>query len=485
MSRPSSSFAGRRATRARGAIFIAALGITVVLSALVLVFAQSMRTEAMTAANRLAFKQADALEQGAERWVMAQVEGGAGDASTVCATPAEALPVGDGYFWVIRPSQDDVTQFDFGITDEASKINLNAHQADPATLTTQLLSMSAMTEEAADSIIDWRDSDETPGASGAESSYYSSLAESYVAKNGAYETVDELFLVAGITPELMYGVDKNRNGVIETSESANANKGTTFGSDETSQRGIAPYLTVWIPTASTTTTSATSTTSTTTKLNVNATGNQARTQRINMMTAAGIEASRVQTIANGWNGQFVDLDAFQTTVFKTLSEWQLVADKVGIGPRNQATISAVGLVNPGTALKPVLIALGLSDDDATRLVSFRTGADLSNFSWLFDSGITKSTINRALTNMTSKSSFYSADIVAVDRTSRAFKRVRIVVDGSATPSKIVYRKELSDLGWPLPAEIRTAMRSGQAPPTGYSSTNVNKGSTSGVKSGLH
>jgi Tfp pilus assembly protein PilX len=83
-------------SRQRGAIFITALGIIVILSGLVLVFAQDMRTEAIGSANRMAYIQADAVERGAEQWVLAQVEASPGDASTITETPAEAIQISSG-----------------------------------------------------------------------------------------------------------------------------------------------------------------------------------------------------------------------------------------------------------------------------------------------------------------------------------------------------------------------------------------------------
>src|SRR4051812_30086300 len=65
---------GRRVPKRKGAIFIAALGVTVVLSGLLLVFAQEMRTEAIAGANRVADAQAAAVEQAGEQWVLAQLQ---------------------------------------------------------------------------------------------------------------------------------------------------------------------------------------------------------------------------------------------------------------------------------------------------------------------------------------------------------------------------------------------------------------------------
>ncbi len=56
-----------------------------------------------------------------------------------------------------------------------------------------------------DSILDWRDSDDLHRINGAENDYYRSLAEPYDCKNGDFDSVEELLLVRGVTPELFYG----------------------------------------------------------------------------------------------------------------------------------------------------------------------------------------------------------------------------------------------------------------------------------------
>jgi general secretion pathway protein K len=56
-----------------------------------------------------------------------------------------------------------------------------------------------------DSILDWRDADDLHRVNGAENDYYRSLAEPYDCKNADFDTVEELLLVRGITPELFHG----------------------------------------------------------------------------------------------------------------------------------------------------------------------------------------------------------------------------------------------------------------------------------------
>src|SRR5688572_235486 len=89
--------------RRRGSIFITALALTIVLSGLLLVFAQTMRTEVIAAGNRISALQADTIEQGAEQWVLAQIEGNSNNPTEITDTPAEQLGLGSGYFWILRP----------------------------------------------------------------------------------------------------------------------------------------------------------------------------------------------------------------------------------------------------------------------------------------------------------------------------------------------------------------------------------------------
>ncbi|MEK6201739.1 MAG: type II secretion system minor pseudopilin GspK [Desulfobulbaceae bacterium] len=62
-----------------------------------------------------------------------------------------------------------------------------------------------------DSLIDWIDAEDGDWEQefGAESSYYLSLEMPYPCKNGPVEFVEELLLVQGFTPELLFGTDKH------------------------------------------------------------------------------------------------------------------------------------------------------------------------------------------------------------------------------------------------------------------------------------
>jgi type II secretory pathway component PulK len=109
----------------------------------------------------------------------------------------------------------------FGLTDESGKINLNALLTFDSTgnLGYQILmGLPNMTDDIANAILDWLDADDDPRQNGAESDYYLTLNPPYHAKNGPLDSLDELLLVRGVTPQLLYGNDRNRNGVLDPDE---------------------------------------------------------------------------------------------------------------------------------------------------------------------------------------------------------------------------------------------------------------------------
>lgn len=60
-----------------------------------------------------------------------------------------------------------------------------------------------------DAIVDWIDEDDRESDNGAENSYYESLSKPYSCKNKPLDYIEELLLVRGITPALLFGAGKN------------------------------------------------------------------------------------------------------------------------------------------------------------------------------------------------------------------------------------------------------------------------------------
>lgn len=199
-------------------------------------------------------------------------------------------PAGDGSdlrFSIVAVAQDsygEPTGWRFGLEDEGAKLNINTlatsdlfaveeeggqeeDSLDPATgepgeageptdatgeegelgeevvdpRQFALMQLPNMTEQIADSILDWIDEDEDMRAAGAEADMYSMMLN-YSPSNGPIVSLDELLLVQGVTPELLYGADRNHNGIIDESEQNDAASGG--GAEGSMARGWSAYLTV-------------------------------------------------------------------------------------------------------------------------------------------------------------------------------------------------------------------------------------------------
>ena len=77
-----------------------------------------------------------------------------------------------------------------------------------------------MTSDIIGAIIVWRSAatQNTAAPGGANSDYYMSLRPPYLARNGPFQTVRELLMVRGVTPELLLGNDHNQNGFLDSDE---------------------------------------------------------------------------------------------------------------------------------------------------------------------------------------------------------------------------------------------------------------------------
>ena len=136
-------------------------------------------------------------------------------------------PVAAGNFTVLSPAinSDGYTAgIRYGLENESARLNLNALlTADDYAENggrTLLMALPGMTEQEADAIMDWIDEDDEPREYGAEYDYYQGLSSPYTPTNGPFNTVEELLLVRGVSPQLLFGADVNRNGMVDAHEQA-------------------------------------------------------------------------------------------------------------------------------------------------------------------------------------------------------------------------------------------------------------------------
>ncbi len=435
----------------RASVLIIVLWIAIGLVSIALYFAHSMTFELRASDNRATGLAADQAIEGAARYVSYALA----NYATNGAVPAtnqfacEAVPVGDARFWIIGrdPSGTPSTEPYFGLIDEGSKLNLN-------TANTNTLSyLPGMTLDFADAIADWR----STNGGGVYALNYAALG--YEDKNSAFETVDELRLVDGATIDLLVGNDLNRNGVLDTNEKSLNGGGTV-------SPGLFEYATIYTREPNFHSDGSTLT-------NVN-TASERTLQSLFQgagVNNAGTLASAVYASMHpgGTTGRTIPCNGLLDLAVRCRNAGMNTADFTKFySDVTTSTASYLrGRVNVNTASAAVLEALfmGLNVDQQTAtgaaqtLVNYRgqNPNNLTSVAWIIDALGTSSTALQALRlgdYVTTRSFQFTADIAAVGPFGRGYRRVKFIFDTSDGTPKILYRQDLSRLGWALGEKAR-------------------------------
>ena len=191
----------------RGVALLLALLVLALLVALILEFDSDARREYRDAAAFRDNFKATVLTRAAVQAARAVLQqdllkdkqtGQFYDAPTdLWAFPIEKYAIGDG----LMTAQ---------IEDERGKLNLNdLANVDPNARKAKVLRVKRLfnllqiNPDLVDAIVDWVDADDIPEAAGAESVYYQSLRPAYRAANGPLQTLREIRLIKGMTPEII------------------------------------------------------------------------------------------------------------------------------------------------------------------------------------------------------------------------------------------------------------------------------------------
>jgi general secretion pathway protein K len=195
-----------------GIALLLVLWVLTVLMVIVLSFSLMARTETL---STLSFKEGlekkFVAEAGIERGIMEIFYKKVYNNQTVLLEGTEVWKT-DGSPYSIQAGN---LQYTVSIIDESGKVDINA--ISDILLKNLLLNSGVRQEEAdtiVDSIMDWRDPDDLHRLHGAESDYYMSLPNPYKAKDANFDTLEELLLVKGMTPEILYG-DSKKKGIID------------------------------------------------------------------------------------------------------------------------------------------------------------------------------------------------------------------------------------------------------------------------------
>jgi type II secretory pathway component PulK len=320
-------------------------------------------------------------------------------------------------------------------------------------------------------ILDWRG---TNGPGSTESSY-EMLQPAYQCKNAPFESVDELRMVYGADMDLLVGEDANRNGVLDPNENDENQNGML-------DSGILEHVTVYTrepnPTNSSTMVNISSLSSTsdgplTSLLTTNfgsARANQIL-QSLGLGTA-GAASSRTGATAAPGTGRTgtgaTPPTATATVAFSSPLQFYvrsgMTSSEFAQVFTNLTTTNSpylTGRVNVNTASAPVLACLLDGDlDAAQQLVNYRSANPngLTSIAWVIDalgqSYASDLTALEAGDYITTQSYQFSADVAALGPYGRGYRRVRFVFDTSSGTPKIIYRQDLTHLGWALGKDLR-------------------------------
>jgi type II secretory pathway component PulK len=459
-----------QSSKVDGSVLVIVLWVAFGLVSIALYFANTMSFELRAADNRVAATQAEEAIAGAVCYVSnilynATYQGTLPDITTY---PREAVQVGDAMFWLLgRSDLQSQSQADqppyFSLVDEGSKLNLNSATAE------MLQFLPRMTPELAGAIADWRDTDsDVNSLGGAETEMYQRLNPPYQCKNANYETVDELRLVIGMDVELLYGEDANLNGVLDMNENDGEQSFPLDNRDSRLDPGLFEYLTVYSkePTTRTNGSARVSVTNLTelVSLITEKLGQDKATQIQSQLTGGtggGGGGGRGGAAAGGGGGGAA---AATTITANSLLEFYI---KSGMSAVDFAEIEAdlmvgtntTGLVNVNTASEMVLSCVpGIGIDNAPALVSYRRSNRSSlqsnpSMAWVAEV-LAQTNAIQAGPYLTGHSYQFTADIAALGHFGRGYRRAKVVFDTSQGTPRVIFRQDLTHLGWALGRQVR-------------------------------
>lgn len=455
-----------------GSVLIIVLWIAFGLVSLALYFANSMSFELRASDNRVSAQAADQAIEGAARYVTYVLTTQALNGSNGCLPDpsgytCEAVPVGESHFWLLGRDTNNPTgpgQLTFGLVDEGSRLNLNY------ALSNQLIWLPRMTLDLTQAILDWRDTNGT----GPTITYYAMQQPSYLCKNDPFETVDEVRLLYGADMDTLIGEDANRNGVLDPNEN-DENQNTQL------DPGVLEYFTVYTREPNTNSDGSariniSSLTSTSTQLQGLLVTNFGSSRATEILTQLGLAPNSGpgrgpgSTGSPGTTGRGGAPAPAATTTVRFTSPLQfymrsgMTTTEFAQVATNFTTTTAPfieGRVNVNTASAPVLACLlGGDTSAAQQLVNYRlsNAGNLGSIAWVIDA--LGQNYTEALTNLvagdfiTTQSYQFTADIAAVGPHGRGYRRVKFVFDTSSGTPQIVFRQDLTHLGWALGQEVR-------------------------------
>jgi DNA uptake protein ComE-like DNA-binding protein len=372
----------------------------------------------------------------------------------------------DWYFTIYAFNEEDDEAVRYGVTDTASKINVNS--APRKTLE----ALPEMTPELVDCLIDFRDSDNEPQENGAEQEYYNQLTHPYSIRNGSLTSIEELLLIKGFNGTLVYGEDANFNTLLDANEDDGDESHPDDNSDGMLNRGLRSQLTVMSY-----------------QLNVDS-GNQ---KQININ--GSISSSKLRNAVGASTAEFIEFcrkggkkfthpsellnmsytattsssggsrrrrgrgssspkTETRSSPVKSASSLARVLDKLTV---SSAPVS-MGQVNVNTASPEVLLAVLGSDnaDMVDRIIGLRADLDpeeSATIAWLYGNDIVGAEAFKKVAPMLCARGFqYRVQVIGFGIKSGRYCVLEAIIDLASRTPRVLYLRDLTGLGVPFPLE---------------------------------
>ncbi len=356
------------------------------------------------------------------------------------------VPLDHGRFWVVFGEADpgDGREVRWGARDETGRLDINVASRD------QLLALELLDEEIVDAIIDWRDGDDEISENGAEVDYYGTLDPPYRPKNGPIESLEELLLVRDLTEAVLWGEDRNRNGLLDPSEDDGDQSFPPDDGDGELDRGLADFITLFTRTP-----------------DVNAAGearldanggdqNEIETR----LTDAGLDGAALEAVLDRLDGGQPITSIGELAILPEVDEtaFAIIHDELTVRGGGQML---PGLINVNTAPRQVIAGIPvagegepLDDSEIDAILSGRASGDgsLESPAWLLRV-LPPERLAEIIDSVTTRSWQFMIHAVARLDDRPVMRRVEVLVDRSYQPYRVYYERDITSLGFPLPEAV--------------------------------
>ena len=356
-------------------------------------------------------------------------------------------------------SDDALHELRYGLTAEAGKLNLNAAHS------TNLIELPRMTAPLIAALRDFIDIDDAIRPEGAEQEYYDTLPRPYSVRNGPLETLDEVLLVRGFTPSLLYGEDSNMNWRLDLNENDGDERFPSDNNDGKLDRGLSPFVTVssydlnednqGIP-----------------RTDINHPNDPlpnvefpaALTNFISILRTNKLRLAHAAELLEG-KIKIKDDKGKEIEIASGVGRDELpqVLDLFTASPESRFD----GLIDINSASIAVLRTIpGIDEPLAESIVSARRSISperRGTIAWLFQEGVVDAAQFKQLAPLLTARSFqYSFHVVGYGVPSGRYRVLDVIIDVAGERPRISYLRDLTKLGMPIPITGPDAVPTTQA-----------------------